>query len=203
MRYLADGLHIPKLYCERCFLDCDLCSRLIGEMDAGKKLAAAIRDLGGADVVYDRVRRAEYIAEASDAQREVGHKLASKTADLAAYFNIRVSGMQGPQFLRYPRGGFFRPHQDRSDHPDQDPDIRLRKITAVLFLNSQAGLPTNGAYCGGDLRLFQVDDDPDPTLRIDGAAGMLVAFDSGVVHEVRPVTWGTRCSVAAWYVGAT
>jgi len=33
-------------------------------------------------------------------------------------------------------------------------------------------------------------------------AGMLVAFDSGLVHEVRPITWGTRCTVAAWYVGA-
>lgn len=29
---------------------------------------------------------------------------------------------------------------------------------------------------------------------------MLVAFLSEVVHEVRPVTWGVRRSVAAWYV---
>jgi predicted 2-oxoglutarate/Fe(II)-dependent dioxygenase YbiX len=202
MRYLADSLPIPKLYCERRFLDPKLCRRLVHEMDAGKKSAATIRDLGGAEVVYDHIRRAESVAESSDAQRVLGRKLASISADLTTYFNIQLSGMQGPQFLRYKRGGFFRPHRDRSDHPDQDPDIRLRKLTAVLFLNSQAALPADGAYCGGDLRLFQVDDDPDPTLRIDGDAGMLVAFDSGLVHEVRPITWGTRCTVAAWYVGA-
>lgn len=201
MRYLADRLPVPKLYCARDFLDAELCRRLVDEIAGGEKYAATIRDPGSVEVVYDHIRHADCVAGSSDAQRDVADKLASITADLAAHLKIDLSAMQKPQFLRYARGGFFRPHKDRSDHPDRDPDIGLRKVTAVLFLNSHARFPTDGGYCGGDLRLFQIDDHPDPILRVDGNAGMLIAFDSAVVHEVRPVTWGARCTVVAWYVG--
>ena len=154
------------------------------------------------DVAAEHRRRAEYVTKPSETQALVAHRLAAITADIAAYFDVSLSGPQPPQFLRYSRGGYFRPHRDRSDDPGHATDIRSRRITAVLFLNCQTRLPSDGSYCGGDLRLFRADDDPDPTLCIAGETGMLVAFASVVVHEVRPVTWGVRRTVAAWYVDA-
>ena len=200
MRYLTATTPVPSVYCVRTFLNSADCSRLAGEIDAGPLCAAPLREPGCGDVVASYRRRAEYLVKPSDAQALVARRLAAMTADLAAYFDVGLSGAQPPQFLRYARGGYLRPHQDRSDDPRHAADIRGRRITAVLFLNGQTPLPSDGGYCGGDLRLFRVDDHPDPVLGIAGEAGMLVAFLSEVVHEVRPVTWGVRRSVAAWYV---
>lgn len=202
MRYLAATGHIPTVYCARSFLELADCQRLGGEIDAGPLRAATLRQPGYGDVADDRRRRADRVAASTEMQDLVAGKLAAMTAKLAVHFDVCLSGVQPPQFLRYARGCYFRPHQDRSDDPGHAGDIRTRRITAVVFLNRQASLPSEGSYCGGDLRLFGVDNYPDPTLCITGETGMLVAFASAVVHEVRPVTWGVRRTVAAWYIDA-
>jgi predicted 2-oxoglutarate/Fe(II)-dependent dioxygenase YbiX len=171
-------------------------------MEAGPLCAATLREPSRGDVAAEDRRRVDYLTMPSETQAVVARKLTAITADLAAHFDVSLSGPQPPQFLRYARGGYFRPHRDRSDDAGHDADIRNRRITAVLFLNCQTPLPSDGSYCGGDLRLFRADDNPDPTLCINGETGMLVAFASAVVHEVRPVTWGVRRTVAAWYVDA-
>jgi predicted 2-oxoglutarate/Fe(II)-dependent dioxygenase YbiX len=202
LRYLAATAPPPSVYCAPWFLSPADCRRLIEEIDAGPLFAAPLREAGRGDVAVQQRRRADYLAGSSPAQAAVALRLTAITADLAAHFGVRLSGVQPPQFLSYPRGGYFRPHQDRSDDPGHAADIRSRRLTAVLFLNSQAPLPCAGGYCGGDLRLFRADNHPDPTLSIAGEAGLLVVFGAGVVHEVRPVTWGARRTVAAWYVDA-
>jgi predicted 2-oxoglutarate/Fe(II)-dependent dioxygenase YbiX len=173
-----------------------------GEIDAGPLRPTTLREPGYGDVADDRRRRADSVAASTETQALVALKLAAMTAELTAHFGVCLSGVQPPQFLRYVRGCYFRPHQDRSDDPRHAGDIRTRRITAIVFLNHQTSLPSEGGYCGGDLRLFGVDNHPDPTLCIAGETGMLVAFASAVVHEVRPVTWGVRRTVAAWYVDA-
>jgi len=202
VRYLAATAPVPSVYCARSFLKLDDCRRLVDEMDAGPLCAATLREPGRGDIAAEHRRRADYLAKSSETQALVARRLTAITADLAAHFDVWLSGPQPPQFLRYSRGCYFRPHQDRSDDPGHAADIRSRRITAVLFLNGQTPLPSDGSYCGGDLRLFRADDHPDPTLCIAGETGMLVAFASAVVHEVRPVTWGVRRTVAAWYVDA-
>jgi predicted 2-oxoglutarate/Fe(II)-dependent dioxygenase YbiX len=201
MRYLAATGPIPCVYCARSFLELANCRRLVDEIDAGPLRAATLREPGRGDVATEHRRRADHLVNSSETQALVARRLAAITDDLAAHFDVCLSGLQPPQFLRYSRGCYFRPHQDRSDDPGHAADIRIRRITAVLFLNGQSPLPSDDdGYCGGDLRLFRADDHPDPTLCIAGETGMLVAFASAVVHEVRPVTWGVRRTVAAWYV---
>ncbi len=202
MRYLTATAPVPSVYCAPSFLEPANCLRLADEMEAGPLCPATLREPSRGDVAAEHRRRADYLTKPSATQALVAHRLAAITADLAVHFDVSLSGPQPPQFLRYSRGGYFRPHRDRSDDPGHAADIRSRRITAVVFLNSQTPLPSDGCYCGGDLRLFRADDDPDPTLCINGETGMLVAFASVVVHEVRPVTWGVRRTVAAWFVDA-
>lgn len=168
-------------------------------MDDGRLCAAPLREAGRGDVVAQHRRRAEHLVDSSATQTLVADRLTAITDEIAGYFGIPLSGLQPPAFLRYARGGYFRPHQDRSDDPRHGLDIRARRITAVLFLNDQTPLPIVGGYCGGDLRLLRADDHPDPVLCITGEAGMLVAFPAAIAHEVRPVTWGVRRVAAAWY----
>jgi SM-20-related protein len=202
VRYLAAINPVPSIYCVRSFLERDECRKLAGEMDAGPLRAATLDEPGQGEVVVKHRRRAEYLATFSQTQAGVERKLAAMITNFAAHFSMGLSGMQPPQLLRYSNGCYFRPHKDRSDASGHGDDIRHRRITAVLFLNCQTRSPSDGGYCGGDLRLYQADDHPDPTLCITGQTGMLVAFESSVVHEVRPVTWGVRRTVAAWYCGA-
>jgi predicted 2-oxoglutarate/Fe(II)-dependent dioxygenase YbiX len=191
---------LQNLYVERDFLSPALCNRMTLAMrgDAGHPATVVGED--GRDVVDNSRRRTYQVPVSSDDRLFVEQRLQSIKANLAQYFGFKLSELQTPQFLRYGRGCFFRPHQDSSKHPDHEQYIKSRRITVVTFLNQGTRLPKDGAYCGGELWLFKLDDDPDPTLSIIGEAGMLVAFPSDVLHEVRPITHGERFSVAAWYV---
>lgn len=202
MRHLTATGSLPFVYCARGFLELAECRRLSNEIDAGPLSAATLREAGRGEVTAENRRRAARLTEPRRRHDLVARRLTALTTEIASHFDVPLSGLQSPEFLRYARGGYFRPHQDRSDDPGHATDIRERRITAVVFLNDQTPLPREGAYCGGDLRLFRADDHPDPILCIAGEAGMLVAFPAAVVHEVRPVTWGARRTVAAWYVGA-
>jgi SM-20-related protein len=202
VRYLAATGSLPFVYCARSFLELAECRRLANEIDDGPLFAAPLREAGRGDVVARHRRRAEHLVGSSATQTLVADRLTAITDDIARYFDVRLSGPQPPAFLRYACGGYFRPHRDRSDDTGHAPDIRARRITAVVFLNDQTASPSPGNHCGGDLRLFRADDHPDPILSIVAEAGTLVAFPAAVVHEVRPVTWGVRRTVTAWYVDA-
>jgi SM-20-related protein len=201
MRHLAKtSRSSPQLYLARGFLDLALCRELTQDMREGRTRPAAILGQDGTDIIDERRRRTLQAAVSPDGRLNVEQRLLALKTDLEHHFNVKVTGLQKPQFLRYGRGSFFRPHQDSSGRPDHDPHVRARRISAVVFLNRQARLPDDEAYCGGDLWLFRLDDDPDPTFCIAGETGMLVAFPSEVFHEVRPVTHGERFTVVAWYV---
>jgi SM-20-related protein len=201
MRYLAQTPHLPQqLYVAKGFFDVSLCRALMHEMREGSARPATISGRGGVEIVDQRRRRTDQVMVSPDGQWRVEQRLASLKPDLECHFKMKLPELQKPQYLRYGRGNFFRPHQDSSNHPDNDPNVRYRKISVVVFVNRQTRLPEDDAYCGGELRLFRLDDDPDPTFCVAGEAGMLVAFSSGVFHEVRPVTHGERFTVIAWYV---
>jgi SM-20-related protein len=201
MRHLAEMPQPPpQLYVARGFLEPALCRDLTHAVREGGARPASIAGAGGTDIVDERRRRTLQAAVSPSGQLDMRNRLLPLAADLAHHFGLKVTGMQEPQFLRYGRASFFRAHQDSSDHSALDPQVRARRISAVVFLNRQTRLPADGAYCGGDLRLFRLDDDPDPVFCIAGETGMLVAFSSDVFHEVRPVTHGERFTVVTWYV---
>jgi PKHD-type hydroxylase len=110
---------------------------------------------------------------------------------------------QGVQLGRYENGGTYDWHKDEFDLPfgDEAPPPwqgLSRKISVVANLSDPAD------YEGGQL-LFkdtfgrEIVDDAEHS-RIS-ARGSVVVFPAYIVHTVRPVTRGTRYSLASWIIG--
>ena len=74
----------------------------------------------------------------------------------------------------------------------------IRKLSFSIILNDPS------EYEGGDLKIWycKMDSEVKPALKIDNLkAGTLVAFPSFLLHEVTPVTKGTRKSLVCWTLG--
>jgi PKHD-type hydroxylase len=103
------------------------------------------------------------------------------------YFQFDLFGLcEGMQFTRYTApGGRYGLHVDSSL------DGLTRKLSFTLQLSNPAD------YEGGDLCL-QFGDEPE---RMSRAQGYVAVFPSYVLHEVTPVTSGTRHSLVSWITG--
>jgi predicted 2-oxoglutarate/Fe(II)-dependent dioxygenase YbiX len=108
------------------------------------------------------------------------------------------SVVSAAHFFRYATGGFVAPHRDRSPNSDDPREVRWRKATLVLFLNS--GMPPDG-FEGGALVVF-VPQAAGPTLQhtIRAETGTLALFEPGLMHEVTRVRRGTRYTLVAWLI---
>jgi SM-20-related protein len=167
------------------FLDRETCRRVRAAMDAGDAEDAEV--LTDGIIVDGAVRRTSSIEVDEQTLSVVEQALDAARPRIAAFFGRALIKREGSGFLRYPRGGFYRPHRDRADIPEW-PDAARRRVTLVAFLNDD--------FTGGALRLIpEVGSPRDITPR----AGTLVAFDADTLHEVLPVAGGTRDTVVDWF----
>jgi PKHD-type hydroxylase len=90
------------------------------------------------------------------------------------------------QFLQYEAGERYDWHIDLGNR-----DLARRKLSAVVQLSDPAD------YDGGEID-FLIGDVPTSAPR---RRGCVVLFPSFVLHRVRPVTSGRRCTLAAWFRG--
>jgi predicted 2-oxoglutarate/Fe(II)-dependent dioxygenase YbiX len=173
------------------FWDAAMCARVRMAMDRGHASCAEIYFDGYR--VDEDARRAFDIDVAGEAVDEVQRAIEATTTRVAQFFRIPLSGEEGPGFLRYACGGFYRVHRDVA--PGWD-DGFPRRISVVVFLT------TAGVDCeGGSLRLYAGSHGPAASAALDipPRAGMLVAFPSELPHEVLPVTAGIRDAVVDWF----
>lgn len=103
------------------------------------------------------------------------------------FFKFDLFGIvEGFQFTKYEApSGFYGMHIDKTL------GSRIRKLSLTIQLSE----PDD--YEGGELA-FQFSKDQDVMPK---EQGKLIAFPSYVVHEVKPVTKGTRYSLVAWITG--
>jgi predicted 2-oxoglutarate/Fe(II)-dependent dioxygenase YbiX len=153
-------------------------------MERGEPTPAEVHANGF--VVDRQVRRTLEVDVDSTTAEEVERSIAGVCKPVARFFGIPLSGDEGPGFLRYLPGGFYRRHCDvLSDADGEFP----RCVSVVMFLTSA------GEQCeGGALRIYQPE-----AFDIAPKAGTLVAFPSDVPHEVLPVTAGVRDVVVDWF----
>jgi predicted 2-oxoglutarate/Fe(II)-dependent dioxygenase YbiX len=122
--------------------------------------------------------------------------------ELEKRFQITLTGCNEPQFLRYEPGGFFALHPDTG--PGAPAHVAARRVSVVIFLNAPSENPSPGCYGGGALRFYGLLGGPrlgNCAFSLEAERGLLVAFKSTVLHEVLPVTFGERITVAAWFIG--
>lgn len=103
------------------------------------------------------------------------------------YFQFDLFGfIEGLQFTEYkaPSGRYGK-------HLDSVFKGQIRKLSLVLQLSDPAD------YEGGNLKLY----DDEKGLSIKRNRGSLYMFPSFIMHEVVPITKGTRYSIVAWITG--
>ena len=176
------------MYVRRGAIDRATCERIRGAMDAGRAEPAEVYADGY--VADQTVRRTLDVSVGDDVVRDVERLLEDIRPDVSRFFDVTVRASEGPGFLRYRPGGFYRVHHDVAPG-DEFP----RRISVVLFLTSAEG------DAGGELRLYDVrgtgrEEEP---FDITPEMGTLVAFPSDVLHEVLPVRAGSRDVVVDWF----
>jgi len=103
------------------------------------------------------------------------------------FFKFDLFGAtEGFQFTKYtaPGGKYGR-------HIDSSPNYLVRKLSFTLQLSDPKD------YSGGELCLHY---DPKPKV-MKKEQGHVVVFPSYTLHEVRPITQGTRYSLVSWITG--
>jgi predicted 2-oxoglutarate/Fe(II)-dependent dioxygenase YbiX len=134
------------------------------------------------------------------------HTLAPAAAAIVVAAMRRVGGLtvtarhrlDGPKFVSYRPGQYFRAHRDRSSDPADPPSVRDRRVSLVCLLNDaepDGGLPV---FDGGTLVLHVPGPAGVRPTNLKPGAGCVIAFDSGLLHEVRPVRDGVRYSAVGW-----
>ena len=144
-----------------------------------------------------QVRRAVIIEPASPVVDAIESRLESCRDRVAAALGVNLGGREGPGFIRYPDGGFYKPHRDRGDDLQWEPAAR-RIVALVLFLNTSRQSGRDGDFDGGVLQLY-CDRGP---IMIAPEGGLLVAFAADVLHEVTAVRGGPRDTIVDWFYNA-
>ena len=105
------------------------------------------------------------------------------------FFKFDLFGLnEGFQFTNYeaPSGKYGK-------HVDRSVNISVRKLSISIQLTNPE------EYEGGELKLYDGDD--KEAITMDKTQGTLILFPSYVLHEVMPVTKGTRNSLVTWVTG--
>ena len=190
------------LLIERGFLDAATCEAVVAEMRSARAAPATVygraeSDASGASgAVDERMRRTTRVFPSGETERLVRRLLLERLGAVESHFGLRVGELEEPQFLRYEAGGYFVAHQDGNTGLLRS-ERESRRVSVVVFLNTQADAPSPDSYSGGSL-VFHPRGAGEP-LGLKGEAGTLVAFRAETTHEVTPVTDGERFTIACWY----
>jgi predicted 2-oxoglutarate/Fe(II)-dependent dioxygenase YbiX len=171
-------------------------------MDRGVVEPAEVLDpCANPDHTAHKARRAASIEidgatlDAAEAMLDAGRNA------VADHYRLSLVSREGPGFLRYGPGGFYRPHCDRAVETDW-PDAARRLVSLIVFLNSSRARPDPGEFSGGELVMFPESSDVSGTSEATTVVprqGALVAFDASMLHEVRPVRGGMRDVIVDWF----
>jgi SM-20-related protein len=185
------------------FLDAGYCAQLCSEVLVSPTTPGRV---GGNNSMkggwVDESRRSVLCADVSKTTAMLlGSRLAQLKPALEEHFQVLLADCDGPHLLRYGQGNFYSPHRDvDASSPEH---LRGREISIIVFLNPSTQDPAlEGGYGGGDLTfygLLQGERWNECGFSFEASPGLLVAFRPDLLHEVRPVTFGQRLTVAAWF----
>lgn len=174
------------------FLSADECLAIRRAMDRGTTEDAEVL-IAGTERRAD-IRRAALVEPDPAVLADVEARLEGCRARVERALAMSLGGREGTSFLRYPDGGFYRPHIDRADDPAW-PAAGRRAVALVVFLNSSGHPASGGGFDGGILRLHA----PAGPIDVVPAAGLLVAFRADLLHEVTAVRGGGRDTLVDWF----
>jgi SM-20-related protein len=182
-------------------LEAELCARLRAEMWLQSGSPATV--VGAtAGTVDEDVRRVSWVEVSSQTKSLIEERLSDLRPRLERHFNVALNGFEKPQFLVYREGCFYAPHRDSSDDTEAIEYFKERKVSIVIFLNDASEEPSEEFYSGGQLTFYGLMKDPlwkHCGLPLIGERGLMIAFRSDVIHEVKAVTRGIRYTIVTWF----
>lgn len=167
------------------------CRGIQRAMDDGDADAAEIVQSGFS--VDTQARHAFDVTIDPDWQARVDQALRTAWPQLLEHFGLTAVESLGSGCLRYPPGGRYGRHRDRD--AGFGSLIEDRRVSLIVWLNAAGTTTDRGDFEGGMLRLYPAGR---PPIEITPTTGALVAFPSDWLHEVLPVTRGTRDVVIDW-----
>ncbi len=193
------------VYFQPGFLSPQECRELRDEADASETKPARLRNSQQLDESYlsDGVRKTLVADISKKTKARLETKLGEIRPAFEKNFDVALGELRGTQILVYGKGHYFATHRDNSqDAAAALEHVQGRKVSTILFLNDHAKNSAAAEFSGGGLWIYELLNDPrfgKSGLPIVPEAGLLVAFDSRRMHEVKPVTAGTRYAVVAWF----
>jgi len=183
------------------FLQPAQCARLRTEMCRATSQQGLVFGNTTEGVVDKSIRQVLRTKVEGSAEQFVKECLERQRPRFEEHFGISLQPCASAEFLTYNLGGFYVPHADagrtnKSHH---------RRVSVVIFLNEESEEPKPNCYGGGKLTFHGILNDGDwanCAFALDSHPGLLVAFRSEMVHEVRPVTFGQRFTIVSWFLGA-
>jgi len=114
-------------------------------------------------------------------------------------YDLSMEDRESCQISKYV--GSINDSQYYNTHYDWVPVRAANAYTRKLSLSCQLTNPND--YVGGDLNLYLTNPSTTSPIKYTASKkqGTVIVFDSRIVHEVEPVTSGTRHSVVKWYHG--
>ncbi len=184
----------PDLFVVPQFFERQLCDAIADELSAAAGGAASIYGTASSGTIDEMVRRTVRVKPSQKTVDLIIQSLLACKDAVENHFDVTLNECEEPQFLRYRVGDFFVAHQDGNTGL-MLLDSEKRRISTVIFLSRESESPEPGAYCGGSLVFSNLRN----SFRMTAEPGTLVAFRSETTHEVTPVTYGERYSIASWY----
>ena len=185
------------------FLDADHCAQFCSDVLASPMTPGRVGgDNSKRNGWVDESRRSVLCADVPKSTTlQLRARLEQLKSALEGHFHVSLNDCDGPHFLRYGPGDFYTSHRDvDASSPDH---LKGRQVSIIVFLNpSTLDLAFEGGYGGGALTfygLMQGEHWEKCGFSLDASPGMLIAFRPNVLHEVKPVTFGQRLTVAAWF----
>lgn len=197
----ADFFRRLGLFVVERFFDDESCAQFRSEIDAVPCEKALVVQKGE-ELLNESVRRVKVAAVSKSTRSLVRSRLRELKTDIEQHFRVSLEDCESPQFLAYQEGCFFRAHEDSNSHPDAATFLKSRSISLVLFLNGESQDPAEGCFGGGRLTLYGLLEGPNwknCPLPVRAETGLLVAFRSDLLHEVKPVAFGRRYTVVSWF----
>lgn len=188
------------LYLRKDFLDDSTCEEIIAQMQSNPSEAGYLKNSDKGDFVDENMRNVRMVDVPINYAYMIRDQLEELKPALESYFGMQLKSQEKPQFLFYGPGGHYAAHRDvPTEQFKKRVRIQSRVVSIVVFLNGRTG---PHPYSGGELTFYELVSDPkwkDYGLPLEAETGLIVAFRSDTLHEVRPVAEGKRFTIATWF----
>lgn len=176
------------------------CRRLIAQMQTSTKTEGLVLR-GGTETLETATRACSVHLMPKETSEFVLSLLSGLGNKILERFHLPPCRVDGPYFVSYGPGEFFKLHQDTAYHHDTPKHVAERLLTVVLYLNGRDTGDAAPSFDGGALAVY---DPARPGLSgrhiVAPKGGVAVAFRSHCFHEVLPVREGVRYAVLFWFL---